>query len=94
MKKDSYSENDKLKLNNKILRIKPVENVFEESDEEGADTEETDLIGNQRNEIIRNNEKFMKELRLKHEEKRKQQAEAASPKKKAEPEKPKAPEND
>lgn len=40
------------------------------------------MIDGQRNEIVRGNEKFMKELRKKYEEKKRVAAEQASPKKK------------
>lgn len=66
-----------------------------ESDgEEGETTEENAMIGDQRSEIHYQNEKFMEKMKAKQDEKRKAKAEAASPKKKAEPEKPKQPEND
>lgn len=45
------------------------------------------MIDGQRNEIVRGNEKFMKELRKKYEEKKRVAAEQASPKKKPENEK-------
>lgn len=44
--------------------------------------DETDIIANQRMEILKTNDKFMKELKKKYEEKKKVAAEAASPKKK------------
>ena len=73
-----------MKPNKKMIRIKQSEDIYEESEEEGLGHDEEYLIDGQRQELLANNEKFMKEVKLKHEEKRKALAEAASPKKKPE----------
>ena len=46
--------------------------------------EENDLMANQRGELLMKNEKFMKEIRKKFEDKKKAEAEAAAPKRKVE----------
>ena len=96
---DKFSENDKLKNQKRANRIGNKDLFDDESEEEptvGCNTlcyldEEMDLISGQRNEIHRQNEKFMKELKKKGEQLRKQKAESMMPKKQAEkaPEKPK-----